>query len=126
MVIPDLRELRRLRTDIESATLPDTGNILSLTRTSDGRGGWTEAWGTVTANVACRLELVQRNLGIGIEGVNNASIRPYSTWILTLPHGTAFTTANRFEYGGEAYNVTEVNANSSWLPNVRATLEKIS
>ena len=126
MVMPDLRELRRLRKDIEEATLPDVGNILSLTRASDGRGGWTETWGTVTANTVCRVELVQRNLGIGVEDVTNASIRPYSSWILTLPHGTAFTTANRFEYGGETYNVTEVNANSSWLANVRATLEKIS
>ena len=126
MVMPDLRELRRLRHDLEAATLPDVGNILSLTRTSDGRGGWTETWGTVTANVKCRLELVQRNLGIGVENVANASIRPYSSWILTLPHGTTFTTANRFEYGGETYNVTEVNANSSWLADVRATLEKIS
>lgn len=124
-MMPDAKELRQLRDDIESATLPDTGHILSLTRTSDGRGGWTETWGTATANVACRLDLVQRNFGVGIESVNVASIKPYSTWILTLPHGTAITSAHRFEFGNDTYSVIEVNVNSSWMGNVRATLEKI-
>ena len=124
-MMPDAYELTRLRADMESAALPSTGDILSLTRTSDGRGGWTETWGTATANVACRLDLVRRNFGVGIESVKAASIKPYSTWILSLPYGTAITSANRFQFGTDTYSVIEVNANSSWIPNVRATLEKI-
>ena len=36
-------ELTRLRADI-AELMPDTGYILSVTRTSDGGGGWTDAW----------------------------------------------------------------------------------
>lgn len=125
MVMPSPAELRRLRADIEDAVLPSVGNILSATETRDGEGGITLTWGTALANVACRLDSVKKNFGVGIEAEHAASIKPYSTWILTLPYGTAITTYNRFEFGSDTYNVIEVNSNSSWLPNVRATLERI-
>jgi head-tail adaptor len=124
-MMPSTDELTRIRADMVDATLPSTGNILSLTRTSDGQGGFTDTWGTATASVACRLDLMTRNLRIGIESVNAMSIKPYSAWVLSLPNGTVITAANRFEFGDDVYNVVEVNDNSSWLANVRATLEKV-
>lgn len=124
-MLPGDKELERLRNDMEAYAMPDVGNILHKTKTSDNEGSWTETWGTVTANVPCRVELVQRNLGIGVEQVSGASLKPFSTWVLTLPYDTTITSANRFEFGGDVYNVTEVNNNSSWMGNIRATLEKI-
>ena len=41
-------ELAQIRGDI-AGMLPDTCNLLTLTRTSDGQGGWSEAWGTASS-----------------------------------------------------------------------------
>lgn len=126
-MMPSAAELTRIRADMEDATLPDTGNILSVTQTADGEGGYSESWGTATAGVACRVDLfTSRGVGIiGMEQVQAGAIKPYSTWILSVPYGTALTSANRFEHGGNTYNVIEVDAGRSWGGNVRATLEKI-
>lgn len=126
-MMPNAAELARIRTDMEDATLPDVGHILQLTQASDGEGGLVDTWGTVTANVPCRLDLViSRGVGfIGAELLRAASLKPYSSWIASLPHGTVITTANRFEKAGETYNIIEVDSDRSWLANVRATLEKI-
>jgi hypothetical protein len=126
-MMPDAKELARIRADMQNYTLPDVGNILQKTQVSDGEGGITDTWGTVTANVPCRLDLViSRGVGlIGMETVQAAALKTYSSWIVSLPHGTAIKTANRFEKGGETFNVVDVDAPRSWLGNVRATLEKV-
>lgn len=119
-------ELARMQDDLEAATLPDTCNILSLTRTSDGEGGWSESWGTATASVKCRLDsLASRGLiSAAAEQVQAASLKPYNAWILTLPHDTTITEQNRVEVGSTTYNVISVDAGKSWEANVRAMLEK--
>lgn len=126
-MMPDAAELARMRADMQAATLPSTCNILSLTRTPDGEGGWTETWGTVTANVACRLDLViTRGVGfIGSEQLQGAALKPYTSWVLSAPHGTALTDANRVEVSGDTFNVVECDASRSWGGNVRATLERL-
>ena len=126
-MIPDAKELARMRSDMQNYTLPDVCNILSLTQTSDGEGGLTDTWGTATANVACRLDLfTSRGVGIiGAEMVRSASIKPYSTWILSVPNGTTLTSAHRIECNGDTFNVIEVDASRSWGGNVRATLERL-
>lgn len=125
-MIPSAAELARMRADMENVTLPDTCNILSVTKVSDGQGGVTETWGTAIASVACRLDLfTSRGVGIiGSETVVGAALKPYSTWILSVPYGTALTSANRVEVDSNTYNVVEVDAGRSWGGNVRATLEK--
>jgi head-tail adaptor len=112
---------------MEAATLPDVCNILSVTRTSDGQGGFTDTWGTATANVKCRLDLfTSRGVGlVGIEMLKSASLKPFSTWILSVPNGTTLTAAHRVEVGSDTFNVIEVDAGRSWGANVRATLERV-
>jgi len=111
-------ELAQIRSDLES-TLPDTCNILSLTRTSDGQGGWSEAWGTATLSVACRVDFIG-----GREGMTNSALLPYTRAIVTLPQATSITAQNKLEYNGNTYTVQSVNL-GSWLGVKRAMVELI-
>lgn len=113
-------ELESMRTSLEAVSFPDTCNILSLTRTSDSEGGWTEAWGTVLASQACRLDQVA-----SVEVLVASSIRAFSGWILSLAHDVTISAAMRVEHGGETYNVVGVSDTGSWLACRRALLERV-
>lgn len=113
------QELAQIRNDIE-LLFPDTCNILSLTRTSDGQGGWSEAWGTATANVSCRIDYET-----GRESVNADSLKPYQAAYVSIPYDTTVTTANRIEINSIAHTVHSVNINQSWIGVKRAKVEKV-
>ena len=110
-------ELTQIRADLET-TLPDAGTIYALTRTSDGMGGWSEAWATA-GTCPCRVDFRG-----GKESVNSAALTPYSQVILTVPQSTTITEQNRFEHSSGTYTVQSVNL-GSWLGVKRASLEKI-
>ena len=111
-------ELAQLREDLQN-TLPDTCNILSLTRTSDSQGGWTEVWGTATLSVSCRLDFIGGN-----EALNSGALYPYLRAIVTLPQATTISAQNRIEHNGNTYTVQAVNL-GSWLGVKRASVELI-
>jgi head-tail adaptor len=111
-------ELAQIRSDLEQ-TLPDTCNILSLTRTSDSQGGWSEVWGTAGTSIACRLDFIA-----GGEGINSGALMPYSRAIVTLPHDTTIAATNRIEHDDVTYTVQAVNI-GSWLGVKRASVEKV-
>ena len=111
-------ELAQLRTDLET-TLPDTCNILSLTRTSDSQGGWTEAWGTASSSISCRVDFIG-----GKEAINSGALKPFTIAIVTLPQSTTITAQNRIEHGSNTYTVQAVNL-GSWLGVKRASVELI-
>src|SRR5512140_2882804 len=100
--------------------LPSTVNVLSVTRTSNGAGGFTEAWGTVTANVSCRLDFVN-----GSEGILGASRQPFAGYMLTMPYDTAITSDNRVEHGGLTYAVITDNADQSDLIVKRVQVQRV-
>lgn len=114
-------DLTAMRDALEDL-MPDAANILSATQTSDGQGGWSTTWGTVTAGVKCRLD---RSGQQPSESVRSAALLPFSQWILTLPHDTTITEQNRVEVGSLTFNVVSVDAGKSWTASVRATLEKV-
>jgi hypothetical protein len=111
-------DLAQMRTDLENVTLPDSCAILSVTTAADGEGGMTEAWGTATASIACRLTAQ----GGGKSDVA-VSLEPYSTSILTIPQSGTVTAGDRIVHNGYTYAVTAVDDDSSWLACKRATLE---
>jgi len=117
-MLPSDDEITRLRADLESAVLPDTANILTVTRTSDGQGGFTESWGTATTNVACKVS--QFTQTSGGEVLAGGAIRPYTFWQFTFPHGTQLTAANRIEVGTITYSVSAVDPGKSWGACLRA------
>ena len=102
-----------------SDLLPDTCDILSVTRTADGKGGWTDSWGTASAGVACRMDSTQ-----GMEQMVGGGLKAYQSYMLSLPYDTTITTAYRVLFNGTSYNVTSVNTDQSWIAVKRVTLEK--
>jgi len=116
-MLPDA-ELTRIREDLETC-LPDTCNILSLTRTSDSQGGWSEVWGTAGTSIACRLDFIG-----GQENVTAGALMPYTTAIVTLPQATVISSQNKLEHGGNTYTVQAVNL-GSWLGVKRASVSKV-
>ena len=119
-MMPSSEELSLLRSDMESHMMPDECNILEITQTSDGQGGFTDAWGTVTGGteLACRVDSVNAR-----ENVSGGALQPYHSFVLTLPHGTTITESNRVEVNSETFTVTSVDSSKSWSGCVRAWLE---
>lgn len=111
-------ELAAIRADI-ATLLPDTANILSKTEVPDGSGGVTVTWGTATAAVACRIDPARgREMDIG------GQVQAFYGWVLTLPHGTTITNANRVEVNGGTFAVVSADPEKSWKASVRAYLER--
>lgn len=114
----DSIELSTLRADMLDL-LPDTCDVLSVTRTADGYGGMSETWGTASAAVACRMD--HRN---GRDVLAGGVVQTYQGNILTLPYDTTITTSNRVKYGGNNYNVISVSEGSQ-IAVKRVTVERI-
>ena len=112
-------ELTQMRADIETL-LPDTGDIHSITKVSDGQGGDTETWAELTGDVACRVDAMK-----GEEVLANGSIREFHGYMLTVPHDTTITTAHRFIQGGKTFNILSVNTNQAWIGCKRLMLEEV-
>lgn len=116
-------ELAQMRTDIE-LLLPDTCAILSVTQASDSQGGLTDTWGTVTASVACRLDAINPK-GRNNELVIGGAVKPFHTYVLSLPYGTSITTQNRVGLSGQTFAVTGVDTGKSWSAVVRCIVEVV-
>ena len=112
-------EIANMRAEVGNVALPDVCNILTLTQTADGQGGFTDTWGTTTIGVACRLNKITVR-----ELVSGAALQPFSRWILTLPYDTAITEQNRVEVGTISYNVIGLDNRKSWNLCIRVELEK--
>lgn len=106
--------------DAIAELLPDTCHILTVTRTVDGMGGWSESWGTTYANISCRLDAQAMS-----ENLKGAAVQPYKQYMLSLPYDTTVTTANRIKHNGITYAVTGVNTSQSWQAVKRVTLEAV-
>jgi hypothetical protein len=112
-------ELAAMRGDTE-LLMPDTCNIVSLTNTSDGEGGWTETRGTTGTSI-CRLDVIQ-----GREQLTGGAIQPYISYMLSLPYDVAVTPAQIVEHLSVDYAVKSINRGQSWKAVVRVELERIN
>jgi head-tail adaptor len=113
------RELAQMRADIEDL-MPDVCDILSVTYVSDGEGGMTETWGTVSADVKCRVDYRS-----GSEKMTGGAIQPYSKAVLSLPYSTTISTTNRVKMDAYVWSVLSVNNKQSWDAVRRAELERV-
>lgn len=112
-------ELVAMQESINSL-LPDTCQILTLTHTSDGAGGYTDTVGTSTA-IACRLDFTSRS-----EQLTAGAVQPFSRGILTMPHDASIVSTNQILHGGITYNVIgSPNYDASWLGCIRVTIEAV-
>lgn len=115
------KELAQIRADC-AELFPDTCSILAVTRTSDGAGGWSESAGTITGGTAvpCRLDFPNP----GKEAVENGSITPFKTGMVSMAWDKAITTDNQILISGVTYNVTGVNTSQSWIGVTRCSVER--
>jgi len=110
--------------DAIAELLPDTCNILTVTRTADGMGGVSEAWGTASSGISCRVDM---NQGImeGRELLTADGLHPYTRYILSVPYDTTISTDSRVEHSGTTYAVVSVNTEQSWMAVKRCWLEVV-
>mgnify|MGYP001151829381 FL=1 len=113
-------ELAQIRADV-AGLLPDTCDILEVTRTSDGAGSWVETWGTATADVRCRLDF----RSYGKEAMNATVLTPFKGEIISMEYDETITTANRVLLNSVTYNITGVNDNQSWIGVKRVSVERV-
>jgi len=98
---------------------PDTCNILSLSWSSDGEGGQTETWGTLSSS-ACRVDY-----GQGREAITGGALMPYQKAVISMPYDVVITPANRIELGGNVFSIQAVNQAQSWHGVTRVTSELV-
>jgi SPP1 family predicted phage head-tail adaptor len=117
-------ELSEIRSAVNEL-MPDTCTLLTRTNASDGEGGFTETWGTASANVPCRLD---SKLGMieskGNERLAAGEIQYFHTYVLTLPYNTTITEQYRVLLDGQYYQVKSVDFDKSWIASVRAFVER--
>lgn len=117
-MMPDANELARMREDIQSAILPDSGYILTVTETPDGQGGITQAWGTADST-RCRIDPLT-----AAEVLAGGKIDMFHGFTITLPQGKSVTSKDRIEIAGVAYNVITVDTGKSWETCIRIKAQK--
>lgn len=110
-------EIARMRTIAEQA-LPGTAVIQGGSLTSDGGGGWTEAF-TGGGTVACRVSPISGN-----EREIGDRISADSQYVLTLPAETTVETDDRIVVAGVTYNVTAVR-DRSWEVTRRVEAKRV-
>lgn len=118
-------DLQYMRDTVEQL-FPDTCNILSVTRTSDGQGGFVETWGTAGTAIACRIDSATSKSGfIGLSDVlSGGAIQESTKWMLSLPYDTTVNINNRIEVSGYTYNISALDLGKSWNSEVRLVLER--
>ena len=85
----------------QTLTLTDVCTIQHRALTSDGAGGWTEAWTTTTT--VCRVAPVSAQ-----EAVLAGQQRIVANWKLTLPAGTVVVDTDRLAVGTRTFEVVGV------------------
>ena len=121
MSVIDTAMLTAMRDAIEQM-MPDTCNILTVTRTPDGMGGYSETWGTASSGVACRLDLITNQV---YEIVKGAALQPYPRYNLSVPYDTTLTVNDRIEHNSVTYAIVKINTSQSWKAVARAILELV-
>jgi SPP1 family predicted phage head-tail adaptor len=106
-----------MRTIAEQA-MPGTAILQGGSLTTDGGGGWTEAF-TAGGTVACRVAPIN-----GSEREEGDRISAESQYVITLPAESVVQTDDRIVIAGVTYNVTAVR-DRSWEVTRRVEAKKI-
>ena len=101
-------DLEYMRTSAEEL-MPDTCDILSVTKTIGAGGGFTQTWGTAIASLACRADYLS-----GVKQLAGGALQPFRELSILVPYDTSVTTDNRVKWDGGEYAVDNVNTNS-WI-----------
>ena len=116
------RELAQMQADINDLleSTNATCDILTVAYLADSEGGFTETWGTATANVHCRIDYRS-----GRESLVGGAIQPYSKAVLSVPYNTTISLTNRVKSGDYVWSILSINDGQSWQAVKRAELERV-
>lgn len=105
---------------IQEMAFPESTIVIQrATFTSDGMGGFTEAWSNV-GTVTGRIYPVNSRAFAEAEG--GAQLVSQTRWFLSAPVGTDITAKDRIVFSGRTWEVTEVNNDQSYQTALRAQL----
>lgn len=106
----------------QALALPSTCTISRRSLASDGMGGYTETWATLTASVACRLSAHSAPT----EAIMAERYGGRQTWMLTLPAGTDVTHEDRVVIGSVTYEVVGLSSGGAWETARRVIVGRVT
>jgi len=109
-----------VRAEAEKA-LPDTCDIWARQISSDGQGGYSEAWALTYKGIACRL--AERS---GKETFLAGRETVEGNWVLTVAYDQSVDEQMRIEYQAHTYEVKFVNDDRSHDTVRRCLLLRLS
>lgn len=115
------QEVAQLRAE-QSAFLPDTCILQTVTRTSDGQGGWAESWANTHTSVSCRLSPVTVSQ---VEMVEGGQVQAASRWVLTVAYNQALDETMRVVHSSETYEIEHLEDTHSNRTAKRAYLRRL-
>lgn len=99
---------------VQNLNLPETAYVQRLTRTSDGEGGYTEAWNTVTTTTG-RIGEPKGEFEREIAG----KIAVGMAYVITLPSNTEVLSTDQIQINSKNYKVHWSNKDKSQLTALR-------
>jgi hypothetical protein len=90
---------------VADAFLPGTAVILTQGMTSDGQGGYVDAY-NASGTVAARL--ASERLRGDVESSAGGRLAEVGSWVLTVPAGTTVGETDRVRFDSIVYEVSEV------------------
>lgn len=91
--------------DMTAGMLQTAITVQRLTRTTDGAGGWTETWATLSG--APTRAMVRSVTGREVFANDRIEARPVLR--ITTRYNASVTEADRIVIRGKAYNITAIN-----------------
>lgn len=120
MVISDSL-LANMRAGVE-ARLPDSVEIQAVDNASDGAGGWSSTWTTVTGGaVAGRVDPLTNRDGVALQ-LAQEQINDMRR--LTVPYDAPLEAGERVLYNAEAWEIVSRDDNHSWNVSRRAVIKR--
>lgn len=113
--------------DTLDRSLPDTAVRLTWASTGDGQGGQVDAWTAASAVWPCRIS---PNDAQPVEEERGGAMRAAAGWILTIPHASGITEADRVRItttDGSTFDyiVRGVGDRRTWQLCVRVEVDRV-
>lgn len=113
-------EIAAMRALQESA-FPDTCDLYSIARVSDGAGGSTRSRSLEAAGVACRIQRTTRPMDTMMDGTGDrvATIDEYE---MVIPYGQAVEAGWEADHNGNTYQINAVHGDHSYRTGKRCAI----
>jgi len=89
---------------------------MRLTRTADGRGGYTDTWAAIATNVPCRVSPSNRLQALAEQAGRPGQVGAWAPWHVKLPASQDVTVRDRIVAAGHpvTLEVSAVDGPRSW------------